>query len=72
MGNFGTLRTVLSREVVLFSEGPLSEVPYNVIIEHAIIFTDVLIILRNFWIIMSEIFPHRGRSKLTVARATNI
>ncbi len=25
--NFGTLRTVLSREAVLFSEGPLSEIP---------------------------------------------
>ncbi len=31
MGNdrFGIIKTVLSREAVLFSEGPLSEVPYD-------------------------------------------
>ncbi len=52
--NFGTLRTVLCREAVLFSEGPLSEVPlYSLRMEQKVL----LVIVPFMFEIITVMYP---------------
>ena len=46
--NFGTLRTVLSRQAVLFSEGPLSRFCCNINVESELTYKEILIFISHF------------------------